>query len=72
MGSSSSGAYSTQVNNVWQGGKDNFAADRAAFRARAIRYLASEGIRHFLGLARVQARREQAAGVTAQRSRLAG
>ena len=63
-------AYSARVNNVWQGGKDNFAADRAAaekaieafpqlpaavqagaaFRGRAIRYLADEGIRQFLDL----------------------
>ncbi len=51
-------AYSARVNNYWQGGKDNFAADRAAaqtalavfpglpagqaFRSRAVRYLAGE------------------------------
>src|ERR1700680_4353268 len=63
-------AYSARVNNVWQGGNDNFAAGRAAaeqavqafpqlpaavragigFRARAVRYLAGEGIRQFLDL----------------------
>jgi SAM-dependent methyltransferase len=63
-------AYSARVNNFWQGGKDNFAADRAAgrvaleafpqlpvalragvaFRERAVRFLAGEGIRQFLDL----------------------
>src|ERR1700689_2755717 len=57
-------AYSARVNNVWQGGKDNFAADRAAaeraveafpqlpaaVRAGAVRYLAAAGVRQFLDL----------------------
>jgi hypothetical protein len=64
-------AYSARVNNYWQGGKDNFAADReaalaaleafpqlptvlrqsAAFRRRAIGYLAAEaGLRQFIDL----------------------
>jgi len=63
-------AHSARVNNFWQGGKDNFSADRAAgiqaleafpqlpaalragvaFRERAVRFLAGEGIRQFLDL----------------------